>query len=86
MLNALPHPVITVAADGAILGGNDAAEHFFQASIPFMRRHNLTYFIPFGSPLLGLIEKPLPIPATIQEDFESHYEPGTGAAAARPAE
>ena len=37
-------------------------------------------------PLLGLIEKPLPIPATIQEDFESHYEPGTGAAAARPAE
>ena len=54
MLNALPHPVVTVDADGMILGGNDAAEHFFQASVAFMRRHKLSYFIPFGSPLLEL--------------------------------
>src|SRR5690606_22601792 len=25
-------------------------------------------------PLLGLIEKPLPLPATIEDDFNSHYE------------
>jgi ubiquinol-cytochrome c reductase cytochrome b subunit len=24
-------------------------------------------------PLLGVIEKPLPAPATIEEDFKSHY-------------
>ncbi|MDK9695993.1 MAG: nitrogen regulation protein NR(II) [Siculibacillus sp.] len=79
MLNALPHPVITVAADGAILGGNDAAEHFFQASIPFMRRHNLTYFIPFGSPLLGLIEQVRERGAPVSEyrvDLESPRLPG----------
>jgi ubiquinol-cytochrome c reductase cytochrome b subunit len=44
------------------------------------------YFL-VALPLLGLTEKPLPLPATIQEDFESHYEPGTGGArAAHPAE
>jgi ubiquinol-cytochrome c reductase cytochrome b subunit len=25
-------------------------------------------------PVLGLIEKPLPLPATIEEDFNSHYD------------
>lgn len=39
-------------------------------------------------PLLGLTEKPLPIPATIQEDFEAHYDPNTGGTTlvGRPAE
>ncbi|WP_102109078.1 cytochrome b [Oceaniglobus roseus] len=29
-------------------------------------------------PLLGVIEKPLPQPATIEEDFNAHYAPKTG--------
>ncbi|WP_099826781.1 cytochrome b [Oceaniglobus indicus] len=29
-------------------------------------------------PLLGVIEKPLPRPATIEDDFEEHYAPKTG--------
>jgi len=33
-------------------------------------------------PLLGVIEKPLPMPNTIEEDFEAHY----GAKSATPAE
>jgi len=38
-------------------------------------------------PLLGVIEKPLPQPATIEEDFDAHYPPkGAGDAAASPAE
>ena len=38
-------------------------------------------------PLLGVIEKPLPIPETIEEDFDAHYPPkGAGDAAASPAE
>ena len=32
-------------------------------------------------PLLGLIEKPLPLPATIEDDFNAHYGPN-----AHPAE
>ncbi len=39
-------------------------------------------------PLLGIFEKPLPTPATIEEDFNAHYgKPGAdGQAAASPAE
>ncbi len=79
MLNALPHPVITVDADGMILGGNDAAEHFFQASVGFMRRHKLSYFIPFGSPLLELIAQVRDRGAPVSEyrvDIESPRLPG----------
>ncbi len=39
-------------------------------------------------PVLGLVEKPLPQPATIEEDFDAHIakKSGSGAAAATPAE
>ena len=39
-------------------------------------------------PLLGVIEKPMPQPATIEEDFNAHYAPPGGAsgASAQPAE
>ena len=38
-------------------------------------------------PLLGVIEKPLPVPATIEEDFDAHYPPKPDAqASAQPAE
>ena len=36
---------------------NTAAEAFFQASVNVLRRHPLEYFVPFGSPLLSLIEQ-----------------------------
>ncbi|MBN8944696.1 MAG: nitrogen regulation protein NR(II) [Rhizobiales bacterium] len=57
ILNALPHPVVSVSSDGTILDGNAAAEAFFQASIPVLRRHALRELVPFGSPLLALIEQ-----------------------------
>jgi ubiquinol-cytochrome c reductase cytochrome b subunit len=38
-------------------------------------------------PLLGVIEKPLPQPATIEEDFNAHYGPGSAhGAVQQPAE
>ncbi len=38
-------------------------------------------------PLLGVIEKPLPQPATIEEDFNAHYgKPDSKGAMAQPAE
>jgi len=57
MLNALPHPVIMVAPDGRIADANVAAEQFFEASIPMLRRNLLRDLVPFGSPLLTLIEQ-----------------------------
>ncbi|HVV78154.1 MAG TPA: nitrogen regulation protein NR(II) [Pseudolabrys sp.] len=56
-LNSLPHPVIVVARDGRIADANVAAEQFFEASTPMLRRHILRDLVPFGSPLLPLIEQ-----------------------------
>ncbi len=57
ILNALPHPVLTIGADGHIVDANVAAEAFFAVGARVMRRHKLKEFIPFGSPLLALIEQ-----------------------------
>ncbi len=57
MLNALPHPVLMISADGRIADANVAAEQFFEASIPLLRRHMIRDLVPFGSPLLALIEQ-----------------------------
>src|SRR5260370_16923420 len=57
VLNALPHPVLMVGADGKIADANVAAEAFFEVSIPLLRRHTLRDLVPFGSPLLALIEQ-----------------------------
>ncbi|HEY6026756.1 MAG TPA: nitrogen regulation protein NR(II) [Pseudolabrys sp.] len=57
MLHALPHPVIMVAPDGRIADANVAAEQFFEASIPMLRRHMLRDLVPFGTPLLTLVDQ-----------------------------
>lgn len=57
ILDALPHPVLLVAPDGVIESANMAAEIFMRSSISFLRRHPISDFVPFGSPLLTLIEQ-----------------------------
>ena len=57
VLNALPHPVITVAPDGHMHAVNVAAESFFEAGAQVLRRHRIHEFVPFGSPLLALIDQ-----------------------------
>ena len=57
VLNALPQPVIIVAADGRIADANVAAEAFFEASVLLLRRQMLRDLVPFGSPLLALVEQ-----------------------------
>src|SRR5256885_9265983 len=57
VLDALPHPVIMVAADGRIANASAAAESFFEASLRLLRRHMLGELVPFGSPLLALVEQ-----------------------------
>ena len=57
ILDALPHPVMMVSADGSIANANAAAESFFDASLRLLRRHTLRELVPFGSPLLSLVEQ-----------------------------
>jgi two-component system nitrogen regulation sensor histidine kinase GlnL len=57
VLNALPHPVIVVSSDGKVTDANAAAEAFFEVSVSLLRRHLLRDLVPFGSPLLTLIEQ-----------------------------
>ena len=57
VLNALPHPILMVAPDGKIAEANVAAEAFFEVSMLLLRRHQLRDLVPFGSPLLALIDQ-----------------------------
>jgi two-component system, NtrC family, nitrogen regulation sensor histidine kinase GlnL len=57
ILNALPHPVIVVSPVGKIADANVAAEAFFEVSVALLRRQLLRDLVPFGSPLLPLIEQ-----------------------------
>src|SRR5262245_42344296 len=57
VLNALPLPVILVAADGKITDANVAAETFFEVSAPLLRRYSIMDLVPFGSPLIALIDQ-----------------------------
>ena len=57
VLDSLPHPVLMVGVDGRVCYANLAAESFFRSSASFMTRHDIDYFVPFGSPVLTLIEQ-----------------------------
>ena len=57
IVNALPLPVVVVASDGKIVDANVAAEAFFDVSVPVLKRHSLRELIPFGSPLLSLVDQ-----------------------------
>ena len=56
VVNALPLPVIVVAPDGKLIDANAAAEAFFEVSVSFLKRHMLRDLVPFGSPLLSLVD------------------------------
>lgn len=57
LLDALPHPVVLLNDDNSIAEANLAAETFFKTSVPVLRRSSMTQFVPFGSPLLALIDQ-----------------------------
>ena len=67
VLNALPHPVLTVGPDNSIIGANQAAESFFQSSSAVLARHVLDHFVPFGSPLFALLQQVRERGATVTE-------------------
>ena len=57
VLNAIQHPVIMVDREDRVVFANWEAESFFAASASFLARNTLESLIPFGSPLLTLIEQ-----------------------------
>ncbi len=67
LFNALPHPVLAIAPNGLVREANAAAETFFDMSRASMRRRRFAEMLPFGSPLLALVEQVRRRGATVNE-------------------
>ena len=57
VLNTIRRPVIMIGADNLISYANADAEDFFRSSASTLARNRLDRFVPFGSPLLSLVEQ-----------------------------
>jgi two-component system nitrogen regulation sensor histidine kinase GlnL len=53
----LPVPVLAVEPQGQIAAANSAAESFFDMSLRVMQRQRLEDLVPFGSPVLTLVDE-----------------------------
>lgn len=67
LLNALPHPILMIAADQRISYANAAAELFFSMSAGMLKRSRAADIFAFGCPLLALIEQVQTTKATVNE-------------------
>jgi two-component system, NtrC family, nitrogen regulation sensor histidine kinase GlnL len=56
LLNALPHPLLSVAGDGSIRDVNPAAELFFGISRNHLKKIKFQDLLPFGSPLISAVD------------------------------
>ena len=57
VFGVLPIPIILVDADGLVTEANNAAEDFLQSSLLMLRRMTLAELMPFGSPVLALVDE-----------------------------
>ncbi len=57
ILAAVPDPIIVVDEDGFIPYANPAGEEFFSSSVNILKKTLIEKLVPFGSPLLSLIEQ-----------------------------
>ncbi|WP_373236094.1 two-component system sensor histidine kinase NtrB [Cohaesibacter celericrescens] len=57
MMSALPHPIILVDREGFVAAANDMAQIFFQSSASVLSRQSLSDLLPFGSPVLALVDQ-----------------------------
>jgi two-component system nitrogen regulation sensor histidine kinase GlnL len=68
-----------IEADGKIADANVAAEAFFDISVPVLRRHAVRDLVPFGSPLLAIIDQVRGRDAPVNEyrvDLSTPRNPG----------
>lgn len=57
VLNTIRRPVIMIGSDDRICYANADAEDFFCSSAAMLARSTLERFVPFGSPILALVEQ-----------------------------
>ncbi|PBB67095.1 two-component sensor histidine kinase [Mesorhizobium sp. WSM4312] len=57
VLNTIRRPVIMISEDGFITFANADAEDFFRSSATMLARNTLAKLVPFGSPLLTLVDQ-----------------------------
>ena len=67
LLGALPHPILVLTEDERIIYANSAAEVFFQASQPVLKRQTLEEVVVFGCPLVALARQVRRSGATVNE-------------------
>jgi len=56
-IDSIGHPVVMVDEEGFLTFANAEAENFFRLSAAMLARNKLADFVPFGSPLLTLVEQ-----------------------------
>lgn len=59
ILISMPQPILVIANDGRILFVNSAGEEFFASSLNILTHKKIADIVPFGSPLIVLIEQVL---------------------------
>jgi two-component system, NtrC family, nitrogen regulation sensor histidine kinase GlnL len=57
LLDALPHPILSIGAEGFITEANLPAEIFFGVSRPILLQQTLAHLLPFGSVLIAAVEQ-----------------------------
>ena len=57
LLAALPNPILALDRNNRIVEANAAAEDFFEMGRAAMQRLKIDELLPFGSPVIGLIEQ-----------------------------
>ena len=57
VLDAIPLPVLSVGKNGRISYANFAAQEFFGSSLNMLKKLSFAQVAPFGSPVVGLVEK-----------------------------
>jgi two-component system nitrogen regulation sensor histidine kinase GlnL len=67
MLAAVTHPLIGVNAKGMIIFANPPAEQFLDMSAAMLKRQSLPGMLPFGSPVLSLMEQVRDYGTTVSE-------------------
>ena len=78
VLSALPNPVLVVGPDGRLRNVNPAAEQFFHAGRGHLVGQALEGLIPYGSPVLPLLDQAVNAAMTVSEHEVDLGTPRTG--------
>ncbi len=78
LLNALPQPVVAIDGEGRVREVNIAAENFFDMGRASLQRSRLVDLMPFGSPVLQLVEEAMSAEAPINGYKLDVSSPRTG--------